>query len=1364
MNDPPLAKPRHALLAVSLLLVAVLFLAVLEGTSLIRQGWSEWLQGWLRPLAVFFFTFVALYLLNGRSPKVAKQLQRLRLSLLIPALEEFVRNQKRSHANHLVAERMAVTLAFYRLKVQNVSEPPASGEEKQSGRLLRLWRRWRPLPARDQTSCQQRAAVAMPLVVMEEEDRIRNCAELLGQCGVVTVSGLPLTIGQLCLIYREQHRLETLLWFQSVRRADPSHELLAQILLDSEQLPEKRRLSEPPLHKPFSKVEVAAVLEKLSDFKVAELIAELKKRQRQVANYEMVAGKMHHALEYFGLTFPEDAREALLDDACPDEDQDKVIAHCALAVGGLLEKPPSLLELFYRELYRLDTAVLYRRLEPDLPYLASTLLRSPWLPPRWQSHSFSQIEVEAVLKDMADFDLKELQNKLLRRQQQVSTYQTIADQMHKMVTDFDLGTLQPKAYEKLMRNAVLSDDPDTQIAHCAAGIGELVDQPEQTLALLYRDHQRLAQPANWQQHIPQLARTLTGNPRLPTKELAAGNSEPFSQEEICRALQQLHRFSLVELVEQLMANEAKRREGHVILRRMAYTLHYYSLFGRLHESATQRVGENGEPAFSRDFQQSYCVSLPDLFDTDDYTTRCATAVARQLAPGNELPAASELIELVYRERNGLPTADLWFKRRSTLVPGLANLLAGSDKLPDPSISMPYTPLNLQELLQEHEDFSLNFVRDEVDHVTILWRLAAKYRDFLRVNEIQGWELKTDDLIALLKPLPTERSQLPQLITRELDVLRWAGEKSIRASFPEAGPHLYSYGQVSLAIFLSAEADRHSRELLAQICREMAAGPDDTAIRISLAYVDLTADLEGRQQADDRDFVTVRSLIETWAERDRHLHDQLKGYHKEIASLRGAFHRGQWLTHLWKALTQTISDLKNSNAPVKALVENREHLIESLRRIFMRLDVRTIERYLEARTITAYLIAFDSTKGSLAGLLDSFMRRPETIVAENNAERQKQQMEAFWQLQRLGVHLQTEDGSWLYNFCQYTFNTRIGVLPHGWNLRQFWQVFSQDMATVASASEGVKQILAPDHDWRNDLEATEVILHRFGLRNHYALELESRSENAVSNMKSLFATHIEFDDLLATISYEQLEMMDIAAAIMQGTIPELAFDHHMHSRERAKLDRHDTALKLMLLLRHGNEVLSGSKLAVLDLPLGKNQLERISQKVQEDVLSKTVERILRRHTPATFGNEEVQPGSLLLTCLAEMVGTLLQQKRECVESQIALGALPLQIETLLGDHLPATDRWTLELITLAVMQNIDCLVLNEEEQGLLDQGVEELAHQLATDADGMLLDSAVNWLAEAMVDLVPRINGVRCQTVARSYVSTLRDAASLARDL
>ena len=721
----------------------------------------------------------------------------------------------------------------------------------------------------------------------------------------------------------------------------------------------------------------------------------------------------------------------------------------------------------------------------------------------------------------------------------------------------------------------------------------------------------------------------------------------------------------------------------------------------------------------------------------------------RLAPDAQLPSANKLVELVYRERNGMQTADFWFKRRKELAPGMAELLVKSGKLPDPTVSMPYQPDSLQEMLQEHEDFSLNFIRDEVDHISVLWRLAVKYHEFLKRHEIQGWNMDVVQLMQLLKPLPSTQPELPQLRDRDLKILLWAGEACIKASVPAVEEYLRSYCQVALAIFLTDETDSRSRQLLAQVCRDMGNSPDNTAVRISLAYVDLMADLEARQEAEVRDFVTVRSLIENWAKRDAHLQNTLKGYEKEILSLAQAFRRGEWLNHLWETLTQTLNDLKRANAPVKALVGNREHLVEALRRIFMRLDVRTIERFLEARTTTAYLIAFDSTKGSLASLLDSFMLSPETFAAEKESKRQRL-WDAYQQLQELGVHLQTEDGRWLYNFCQYTFNTRIGVLPPGWNMREFAKVFGQDMATVTEASKKAKEILAPDYEWDKEFEATEVILHRFGLRNHYALELKSRSENAVNNMKGLFATHIDFDNLLATIGYENLELVDMAAAIMQGTILELAYDQQMNSREQAKLARHDMALKLVLLLRSDRLELQIDDLAMLGKTLDEEQVKRIAQKLQEDVLRNTLERIVSRHTVITSKDERLKLSRALLTHLTKMV-----------TKNGRLTGLRQEAGAWLQDPVLQADAWAAELVTLAVLQVAECLVMNEEEQDLIDEGIKDLAYQLAGDQDGNALQTGADWLSEAMIDLIPKIVAARCPTIATAYLATLRDVAGLA---
>jgi hypothetical protein len=1354
MDESQLTKPKYAVLVASLLLAIVLFLAVIELFNLFHQGWFGWLEGWVRHLAVFIFTVTAIYLLNGRSKKVAELLQRFHLSMLFPALKEVIEVQKQRQANQLVAERMSLTLNFYKLKVK---DPPVEPEKEASERppnwLRKLWHRWRPALEKGKTTCYQRSVAEMPPIDKIEEDRVRILADRLAVCGVVTETGFEVPSDQLRLLYHEQHRLETRLLFNPEKS---DHAILARILLDSDQLPERRRLSGPPWRQTFSVDEIVAIFneKEMDDFHLLGLREKLKNRQMQIAAYKTVVDKMFHTLEYYGLPVPTAQHKQILIDSAPDNDNEtKMISHCATAVGRLLSKPKDVLELLYKELRKDkgDTLDSYQCLVKDgkLPDLAYVLLGSPWLPKRWQASPFGKDEVVTILKKMGNFQLRDLQNNLLLKQRQIKDYQVIVDGMNKVLVASHLRTVGKEKYNDLMKNAPDSDNHETLINHCAKAIAKIAKKPEGVMQILYRDHHRLGQLENWKQHIPRLASVLKKDSRLQRKQVGENQFHLFSQDEIRCALEQMTLYSLEGLVEQLLKNEEKHREGQATLRRMEYTLNYYDIFGRLQQGVASKV--NGRWEFTSHFQHNYYARLPNRFNADDYINCCTAEVASSLAPGKDLPASNELLQLLYCERNGVPTAVLWFERREDLAPGLAEVLAESGKLPDPKITIPYRPANLEAMLRPHEDYSLNLIRDEVDHLNVLWRQATKFRDFLKINKIDSWGMNTNDLLELLKPLPVEQSQLPQLITRDLDMLMLAGEKSLQKSFLVAGSQLKSYCQVATAIFLANEPDHRSRELLAQVCIDMGQSRDDTAIRMSLAYVDLMADLEGRQEASESDFVTVRSLIETWAERDRYLRDNLKGYQIEIESWRNSFKNGQWHTHLWKALTQTLKDLKKANAPVGALVKNRNQLVESLRRIFMRLDVRTIERYLEARTITAYLITFDSTLGSLAGLLDTLMLRPETIQAARPATRQQLEL-AYDKLQKLKVHLWDKQGNWIYNFRQYTNNSRIGVLPSGWNLEEFSQVFSKDIETVTGASDNDKAILVPGHNWATDLKATEVILHRFGLRHHYALKLEKRSEKAVSNMKGLFATQINLDDLLSTVSYEHLDIEDLVAAIIQGTISELARDNMITGSELAKLERHDKALKLALLLRSGRSSLSIPELGVLKKDLNDDfQVERIIQNLHNDVLNNTLERIIRRHSQFVSDNKNLQIRSEFLAKLTSMIK----------ENYTLSGMIDL-IKSLLNSSEFKVDDWALDLIILAVLIGIDFPVLEDQEQVKLDEDIASLSDKLAEDASDNVLDETVILLADVMVDLIPRINPARCPQIAATYLGTLRDVAKITK--
>lgn len=1413
LMDKPLKKPRFAILAVSLLLLIVLVLAGFEMISLLRQGWSNWLSEWLRPLAVFAFTILALYLLNGRSQKAAEWLQRFRLPLLIPALQELIENQKRYEANRLVAERMDVTLDFYRLEVQDqpVAPPAETAPTGLWGRLhrlgawlRRLWRRWRPVQERPRSSCQEQVVERMPLLVLKEGDRIDHCAEEVLKCGVVTGSGQSLTQDQLCLLYREQHGLETRPLFAGMRAVPQQMTALAHILSDSGRLPERRP------GQPFSNPEVASKVQEMDDFELSGLQDKLLARQQQIASYQVVVDKIFYTVEYFGLEPPHDTYDALVDDAPQSDDLRVMLSCCAAAVGDEMKQPAAVLELLYRELYELETKAHYQQMESEISRLAQILLDSGRLPERRPGQLFSTDEVVDNLRHLQAFALEGLQDRLLARQREINVYQAVVDRMVDLLPYFKLASLA-EVYDDLVDNAPRSTDRDEMIAHCAWDAGGHLSLGAELLELLYRERYSLSQPAAWKKLIPDLAEVLVGNPNLPSKELAQeepAQGEPdqaqqqaFSKDEICRALSQLPDFSMEGLVKRLLANEVKRREGLAILRRMEYTLNYYRLFGRLKEysrrpkeqsvehHSPQPDGQNGYWLFTEDFRQDYFKRLPDHFDAEDYARRCATTVADHLKPEKVLPSPGDLVELVYWERNGEQTAAFWAERQQKLCPGLAQVLVDSGKLPDPALSFPYRADDLEEILAPHEDFSLNLIRDEVDHLGVLWRLAEKYRQFLQENEIETWHFQPADLLALVGPLPAEQSRLPKLLDKALDVLLSSGTRSIKGGFPAIKEEIVarneqedverlleldevlaaidgleeSFCRVSLAIFLSGEPDTHSRELLRQVCVTM--NEDEYAAPISLAFVDLTADLEGRQQAEEKDFVTVRALIKNWRQRDAHLKENFKGYDKEIDTLNQVFRSGEWLTRLWKTLTETLHNLSDASAPVKDLVENRQQLIEALRRVFMRLDVRTIERFLEARTVVAYLIAFDSTKGSLAGLLDSFLLRPAEIAAERNDDRREKLWEQYRQLQELGIHLQDGQGRWLYNFRPYTFNTRIGVLPSGWTLEKFHKLLSADMKAVTEAPWKVKGILAPEYGWtkEDDLEATEVILHRFGLRNHYALNLASRSEKAVQNMKGLFATQIDFDDLVATISYEHLDLGTIADAINAGSIAELGHDAAMHDRERSKLERRDVALKLSLLQRLGLSGLPVSELEVLQVPLSEEEAGQIDRKLQQDVLARTLRRILQRHTSL---KSKVRRRKSLASALLQDVQTALR-----TDQSLRLLQRPLEEWPAAEDPgYPWAEIAAVgDTLKLAILDETECLVLDplaapddpEPERQLLEGGIKVLVQRMVGDAGQ--IDDAGETLVDAMVDLVPRINEGRCRTIAGNYLNTLRDVTLLRTD-
>lgn len=219
-------------------------------------------------------------------------------------------------------------------------------------------------------------------------------------------------------------------------------------------------------------------------------------------------------------------------------------------------------------------------------------------------------------------------------------------------------------------------------------------------------------------------------------------------------------------------------------------------------------------------------------------------------------------------------------------------------------------------------------------------------------------------------------------------------------------------------------------------------------------------------------------------------------------------------------------------------------------------LETIERFLEARTFTAYLLTFDGLEGSMANLIDclSFFKG-----GKYRAE-----------LTRLGVRFTYRDRE-KYIFKDYIKQCRIGLVPMGMNFDKFSEEFEHDLA-IAYQNRAALDLP------KGDIADFEIIIHRFGLsgRDRHGLEKFNQvglRQHAVPRVRELLASSLFPEDIVALICYEQsadvgkVEMEPIIEGILAfGTITDFVGEtvpKFTQVQKKALADS-DQALKIKLL--------------------------------------------------------------------------------------------------------------------------------------------------------------------------------------------------------
>jgi hypothetical protein len=608
----------------------------------------------------------------------------------------------------------------------------------------------------------------------------------------------------------------------------------------------------------------------------------------------------------------------------------------------------------------------------------------------------------------------------------------------------------------------------------------------------------------------------------------------------------------------------KQKAYRALVEEMANTIDYYNI-GTLDQTCldklmdtlpvqTLSVPEQAE-AVAKDILG--CVSL-EKFDVDFDVDLLSAVLVVLNADGHGRSGEAHIQHIRSK-------GEQYFSSYITL---LASVINNSGQLPEREIeteanghvTTEYSLTVLEQLLTPRHTFS----RATLSKSLVL---ANTYVDFLTRNSVppSGATLAiAENFEAEIHSHLNDHQPLSDWDIGALNLLINTGQAAIKATFPEREPAslspslLRSYCLISLAVFLS------NKSLMQRVVCKMA-GEEEEAARIALAYLEFDGNPETKiRLGGGQQCVNISYLMQEWEGKiEKRQHALGQGFAIELATMQKSLDDGIWYTGLWLLLWDVQNFITSERERLLALARQKRSIIASLRRIFKQLRVTTIERHLQSEKTHAYLMTFYA-KGKLARLLNCLVSTDPVIQQT---------------LEGLGIRRQIENRAVAadnehaqsqavdkYVFKNYTPNSRIGVIPAGWSFEEFYQAFQTDFAEVIAGRE----TLFPNGPY--SLKDIEVILHRFGLEDHYIFKHPLRSQEAIQDTKDLIGDGIkDAAGLLSAIGYEIQDDVTIADAISEGTIGELV-SQEVDADERELLVRQDLLLKLTMLFNLGQMTL------------------------------------------------------------------------------------------------------------------------------------------------------------------------------------------------
>jgi hypothetical protein len=614
----------------------------------------------------------------------------------------------------------------------------------------------------------------------------------------------------------------------------------------------------------------------------------------------------------------------------------------------------------------------------------------------------------------------------------------------------------------------------------------------------------------------------------------------------------------------LLAEQERRQKNSYVVKHIEYTLLFYNLCVLL-DAGVRTLDADNRCTLEPDFREKLIGGMPHVAIESERVKDCAKKVAEHLQ-SIELNSPADLLELLYWERQGATseTGVLWFALRQRLAPDLAKILAKSGRLPERDGHPPYEINDLARILKAFDNFILDLLKIELSRLDTIYHCARRYLAFLDRNDIADQRMTMAAMLGMVD-LPIDPAKSSGTM---LNVLIRAGKGAIRRAYPvlpdiswtgrdgdfELGTTesangdgeelLDSLSLISLAVFFTEEL-AGSLELRSQVC-QMAA-QKRKALYIVLGYLEFREDLRNEDRLDGKEFVSIDYVVQHWAGRVKKKKDELgRGFDKELAAIRDILWQGDWLRRVPFLINRTLEVILTREEQVVERVYDlsatRPSIHEALKAIFMTLSLQTIERYLEARQRTAYLLNFRVEGGCLAPLLNCLVSDVPAKIST---------------LQTFGIDLKASD-QLKYNFEQYTPFARIGVVPKGWTFDRFCATFQEDFEKLVAART---QLLTAGQ-LANPLSDIEVIVSRFGLsgRDYCGLELAGLTRpQALEKIRELFVNLLEVDELITLIKYEREE--SIAQIIASTSIATLVGDQvALTQQEREALEDEDWQLK------------------------------------------------------------------------------------------------------------------------------------------------------------------------------------------------------------